>query len=386
MTDMKTSADVVIIGGGIAGCAIAYHLAKKGCSNVVLLEKNHLANGSTGRCPGGIRTILTSEIKIQLARASLEMWKGLQQETQYEHDLELNLGGFLNLAYTPEQVTEFKQVVAFQRNMGVQVDFLSPEEAKNLLPMLSIKGLLAVTYQRDAGTINPHLATEAFAWASQRLGVSIFRNTNVTAITTNRSKVTNVVTDKGVIKTTKVVNAAGLGVGEIGKMVGIDVPFSVEHTENWITEPLNHILNPLVISWEEPNFVCNQRQSGNLFMGGVIPDISESGKYDVLWQHLFKLNPVIIKSFPAFKKVNIIRQWSGLLPISPDNHPILGEVEQIDGFYMAGTVCGQGFQLSPIIGKLMAEVILGEKPSISIKELHLERFGKGMLLKSYGKM
>lgn len=381
---MKTSADVVIIGGGIGGCAVAYYLAKKGCSKVILLEKNYLTSGATGRCAGGIRTQLTSDIKIKLAQASLEIWKGLQQETQYQHDVEFNQSGYLSLAYTPGQVEEFKQTIAFQGKLGVEVDFLSPEEAKSLYPVLNIEGLLGAVYHREGATINPHLATHAFAQASQRLGVTIHTHTHVTDIKTKDNKVTSVVTDKGVIATSKVINAAGLDIGEIGKMVGIHIPVQVERMEAWVTEPLEHVLGPLIISWASPFFVCIQTQNGNLVFMGMASGTPESYRNNLTWQVLFETTPYIIRAFPAFRKVNIIRQWLGLIPVSPDDHPILGEVEQMEGFYLTGVLCSHGFMLSPMIGKLMAETILGEEPSISIEELSLGRFERGELLESHG--
>ena len=164
---MKSSAEVVIIGGGIAGCTTAYYLAKKGLTDIILLEKSHLTSGATGQCAGGIRTQLSSDIKIKLAQGSRKIFSELDDELQYERDLELDENGYLSLVYSDEGVEEMKSVIAFQKERGVLIDFISLKEAKKLFPSLSTEGVKAAVFHPEGGIVNPHLIGIAFAEAAK---------------------------------------------------------------------------------------------------------------------------------------------------------------------------------------------------------------------------
>ncbi|HEX78216.1 MAG TPA: FAD-binding oxidoreductase [Dehalococcoidia bacterium] len=373
---MRARADVVIIGGGVAGCAIAYHLAQKGCNNVILLERHYLTSGATGTCPGGIRFQLATEIKVQLVKASAEILRHLRQEAQYHHDLELKWGGYLILAYSPEQLEILRKNVALQRSLGIGVNLITPEEAREIVPQLHTEGLWGAAFHGGDGQASPFHVTHAFAQAAQRRGVAICTNTVVTDIQTRGDRVTGVITDKGAIATSKVVNAAGLEANRIGTMVGVDIPLSAERLECCITEPVEPFIEPFVISFW-PFFGCLQRPTGNLFLIGAASGLPEGLDAEPSCQFLLEVAPLLVRALPALRNASIIRQWVGLVPTSPDEHPILGPVPQVRGFYVVAGLSGQGFMLSPIIGKLMAEAILGEEPSIAIDKLDLGRFERG---------
>lgn len=385
---MKNSADVVIIGGGIAGCTIAYYIAKKGVSNVILLEKNHLASGATGGCAGGLRTQLTSDVKIKLAQGSRKIYSELQKELRYERDLELDENGYLSLVYSEEGLEEMKETIIFQKERGVDVDYISPKDAQELFPTLSTEGILGAAFHSEGAIINPHLTTVAFAEAARRLGVLVYTNTSVTGIKTKAGKVIGVITSKGEIATPKVVNAAGLAFGVVSKMAGVDnVAVNVECMEGWATGPVEPIKSPsLTLSWTHPFFVFTQRKDGNLVLFGNVQNFNEvhaSYRNDQSSQMISETAYYMLRAFPNLKDLQIIRHWMGPIPVSPDTHPILGEAEQIKGFYFAGLLCGHGFLMAPMVGKVMAETILGEEPTVSIKGLDIGRFERNESLESH---
>lgn len=384
---MKSSAEVVIIGGGIAGCTTAYYLAKEGVSDVILLEKSHLTSGATGRCAGGVRTQLSTDIKIKLAQGGRKIFSELNDTLHYERDLELDENGYLSLVYSDEGLQEMQSVIAFQKERGVPVEFISMKETKKMFPKLSTKGLKAAVFHSEGGIINPHLVGIAFAEAAKRLGVSVYTNTEVIAIETKDSKVTGVITNKGKISAQKVVNAAGLAFGDVCKMVGINIPVNVEFMECWVTGIVDPIESPsLTLSWTYPFFVFTQRKSGNLVIMGNQLDfqgIPENLRDNQSSQKVSQAAKHILRAFPWLKDTKIIRHYMGPIPTTTDNHPVLGKVDEVKGFYLEGLLCGHGFLMGPMVGKVMAETITGKKPDIPIDMLTYKRFVEGNLLESH---
>jgi len=294
----------------------------------------------------------------------------------------------LSLLYSEEGFEEMKETIVFQKKRGVNVDLISAGDAQELFPTLSTEGMLGAAFHSEGAIINPHLTTIAFAEAAQRLGIAIYTKTPVLDIKIQGGKVSSVVTNRGEIETHKVVNAAGLAFGIVCKMAGIDnVPVNVQCMEGWVTGAVEPIKSPsLTISWTDPIFVFTQRKNGNIvLMGNVrffsgIPVSYRDSKYSKM---LFETIDTILRVFPNLKNMNIIRHWMGVVPLSPDGHPILGEVEQVKGFYLASPLCGHGFLMGPMIGKIMAETIIGDEPTLSIKRLDLGRFERGEELKSH---
>ncbi|MBU4562331.1 FAD-binding oxidoreductase, partial [bacterium] len=211
---MIKRASVVIIGGGVIGCCIAYNLAKLGCKDVVLFEKNSLSSGATGRCGAGIRQQFGTKMNCILARESIKIFENLSRELDY--DIELNQGGYLILAYTEKEVNQFKKNVALERSLNIDARFISVDEAKEIVPTLNTEGILAATFCPTDGHANPFKTNFAYAEAAQRLGVKIYTFTEVKEIETENNKIVAVKTDKEKILTPIVVNAAGGYSGTIG--------------------------------------------------------------------------------------------------------------------------------------------------------------------------
>lgn len=375
---MIKNADIVIIGGGVIGCSIAYNLAKLGTEDIVLLEKNTLASGSTGRCGAGIRQQFGTEMNCILARESIKIFENLSEELDY--DIELNQGGYLILAYTEREVNQFKKNVALQQSLGIDSRFITVKEAKEIAPPLNTEGVLAATFCPTDGHADPFKTNFAYAEAAKRLGVKIYTFTEVKEIETKNNRIVAVNTDKGKIFTSIVVNAAGGYSGVIGKMAGLDLPVYSQRHQILITEPVDPLFRPMLMSFSH-NFYCQQTPHGSIIMG--FGDPNEPKGYDIgsSWQFAREMAQKITAVVPLLKEVSMVRQWAGLYNVSPDAQPILGEHPKMSGFYMAIGFSGHGFMLAPIISKLIAELILTGRTSLSVEDkLDIGRFERGELI------
>jgi len=374
---MIKKADIVIIGGGVVGCSIAYNLAKLGAKNIILLEKNTLASGATGRCGAGIRQQFGTKMNCILARESIKIFENLSQELEY--DIELNQGGYLILAYTEKEVNQFKKNVALEQSLNIKVRFITVEEAKEIVPPLNTEGILAATFCPTDGHANPFKTNFAYAEAAERLGVKIYTFTEVKEIETENHKIVAVNTDKGKVLTPIVVNAAGGYSGIIGKMVGVDLPVYSQRHQILITEPLDPLFRPMLMSFSR-NFYCQQTPHGSIIMGFGDPNERKDGDIGSSWQFAQEMAQKMTAVLPLLKEVSMVRQWAGLYNMSPDAQPILGEHPQIEGFYIAIGFSGHGFMLAPITSKLIAELILKRKTSLPIDKLEIGRFERGELI------
>lgn len=376
---MKNKAQVVVIGGGVVGCSIAYHLAANGCKDVVVLEKEFLASGSTGRCGAGVRQQWGTEMNCRLSTGSARDFENMNEELQYEGDIEFHQGGYLLVAYTDHQVEQFKKNVALQNSLGIHSRFLTPLQAKEIVPHLNIEPLLAATYYEKDGHANPFHVTQAYADAARRLGVEINTYTTVTGIKTENGRIIGVVTDKGEISTPIVVNAAGGFADVIAQMAGVELPTYSERHQILVTEPVEAFQGPMVMSFHH-NTYCQQSPHGSFIMG--MGEIEPHG-HEIMstWQFLKEMSDKITNMLPPLRYLRVVRQWAGLYHLTPDRQPILGSTEQLQGFEMALGFSGHGFMIAPMTGRLMAAHILGldHKDKDIMTTLNMDRFAKGNL-------
>lgn len=378
---MRNTADVVVIGGGVHGCSIAYHLAQKGVKNIVLLEKNYLASGGTGRSAAGIRHQFGTEINIRLAATSVKMMESLAGELDYPHGIDLLQGGYMMLAYTESQLEQFKKNAEMQNSiMKAGTQILPVDEIVRITPALNTEGVVGASFNKRDGHVDPFHVTQAYADAAKRLGVEIYTRTEVVDILTEGGRVTGVVTAKGdVISAPAVVNAAGPHGAVIGKMVGIDIPLYPERHQILVTEPLEMFLPCMVISFTHGTYF-KQTPHGSLLLGVGDPEHEvKDFNEESTWQFLEDVARKITYHMPALKNVRIVRQWAGLYDITPDSQAILGKTD-IEGFYLDVGWSGHGLQLGPVVGKLLAQVITGEKPDIDISVMGMDRFKTGALI------
>lgn len=368
---MRNKAEVVIIGGGITGCGVAYNLAKKGLRDVVLVEQNFLSSGATGRCGGGIRQQFMTEWNIKLAMESVKRFEKMNDELDI--DIEYEQGGYLVVATDENEVEEFKKNVKLQNKLGLDSKFITPSEAKEIVPYLDEDNILGATFCQSDGHAYPFRVVQGYAKKAEEMGVDINKFAEAKGIKTENGKIQSVITEKGEIKTSIVVNAAGAYSREIAEMVGIKMPNKPFRHEILATERYKHILDPMIISFKYAIYFSQQRHGE--IVGGM-GDPNEPSSYNIKSSLRFveRFTDVLGMIVPAFKNLNIVRQWAGFYDVTPDAQPILGYTEGIDTLIQANGYSGHGFMVAPKVTELIAELIVDGKTSMPIDELNLKRF------------
>lgn len=377
---MQRTADAVVVGGGIHGCSVAYNLAKRGL-RVVLVEKDYLASGGTGRSAAGIRHQFGTEVNIRLAAASVRLMESLREDLEYRHSIDLMQRGYLMLAYTPAQLAQFTTNRNLQRSLDPQnlTVILSPDEISELNPHLNLEGVLGASFNPRDGHANPWHTTQAYADAARRLGADIETFTELTSIGLRAGKVTAVGTNKGEISTPILVNCAGPFGAVVCKMADLSVPITPQRHQILVTEPVEEICPMMVISFMHGTYF-KQTPHGSILMGYGDPENEVIGfDQSASWQFLREVARRITFHMPALRGVRVVRQWAGLYDMTPDSQAILGSVPEVEGLYLDVGWSGHGFQLGPIVGKVLAELIVDGEPSIDISPLRYTRFAEGDL-------
>ena len=378
---MRSSADAVVIGGGVHGCSVAYHLAARGMKDVVLVEKEYLAAGGTGRSAAGIRHQFGTEVNVRLARASVRMMERLTEELAYKRSIDLMQKGYLMLAYTESQVEQFRQNMDLQRALDPEnlTRILSPDEIHELNPHLNLEGVLGASFNPRDGHANPWHVTQAYAEAGARLGVEINRFTEATSIVMKGDRITGVRTTRGDVATPVVVDCAGPYGHLVAAMAGLDVPLRPQRHQILVTEPVAEICPMMVLSFTHETYF-KQTPHGSLLMGYGDPAHEVIGlEQDSTWDFLEENARRITFHLPLAAEARVVRQWAGLYDMTPDSQAILGGTPQVEGFYLDIGWSGHGFQLGPIVGKVLAEIVVGDEPSVDVTAMRLERFAEGDL-------
>ena len=377
---MKTTADVVIIGGGCMGASTAYHLTRNGVRDVVLLEREPmLGMGSTGRNAGGVRHQFSSEANVKLSIESIRLFERFADEVGYEIDFHQD--GYLFLLSNERDLADFRRNVEMQRRLGVDVKVLTPEEAQRMAPGLRVDGIIGATFCARDGIADPNGVTMGFAKAAQARGAEICRDTEVTGIRTQDGRVSGVETARGIVSTRRIVNAAGPHSREIGKMTGLEIPVFPYRRHVFITEPPGTerqvpASRIMVIDFET-TFYFHREGAGILF---GMSDRTEPSSYDttVSWEFLEEVTRTAMTRLPALADAGIAHAWAGLYEMTPDAMPIIGPVQSLEGMFIVAGFSGHGFQHSPAAGRILAEMIAKEKPRDFDPALFsFERFSRG---------
>lgn len=377
---MKDQAEIVVIGGGIYGANIAYHLAKLGKTDVVLLEKGEIASGESSHAAGVVTQFATSQAMMEFRKYSIELYSGLGL---------FNHVGSLRVASSPEQLKELERSVSRARGIGMEAEVISPEEAVKIMPQITKKDLYGAMYLPRDGHLDPYTTTTSMARFARELGVAIYTHTRVTGIELSpKGEVTRVLTNKGAIRTSIVVNAAGLWGPQVAAFAGVHYPTTpVDHQHVALKAVDGHEFPHDTPCLRDPdNLVYMREEQGGLVVGGYEPNPMARWIDGVPWEHGSKSLPPdydrfeillegAIRRIPFLERAGIITIVCHPGAYTPDCQPVLGPVPGARGFWLAAGMSLNGFGGAGGIGKLMAEWIIEGEPSMDVYAYRATRFG-----------
>ena len=376
------TADIVIIGGGVMGASAAYHLAKRGMKNIVLLEKEEFfGTGATGRCAGGVRYQFSTEINVKLSMESLPMIERFKEEIG--QDVNYRKCGYLLIATDEKDAAAFKHNVEMQNRLGVQTQLLSGEEVRARLPLMKFEDAIAGTFNSEDGIVDPNSVVAGYISAAQKMGVKALTQAEVTGICVKGDALEAVEIPNGVIQTHIVLNTAGPWAGRIGQMAGVEIPIVPVRRQMFTTNPLQEIPEdfPFVIDFAQSLYF--HREGEGLLIG--MSNQKEKPGFDQNIDEEFEFVNLeaAIERMPLLERASRASHWAGLYEITPDAHPIFGG-SNIKGFTICAGFSGHGFMHGPVAGKLMSEYILdGTFSTLNVSMLDLARFQEGRLIKEY---
>lgn len=377
---MRDTAQVVIVGGGIMGLSIAYHLAQNhGVTDVTVVDKSYLCGGASGRNGGGVRAQWSSEANVRLMQESIRLCG------DFARDLKINVwfrqGGYLFLVRSEEKRRALEESVKVQNECGLMTRMLSPAEARRIVPELSIDGVVAASFNPDDGVVFPWPFLWGYAEAARKLGVEIATFTEVTGFETSGRRIDAVLTNRGKIRTHRVVNAAGAWSPEVARLLGVELPNRPHRHEICSSEPLKPWLAPLVADLDN-GLYFSQSTRGEI-VGGISDERAPSGIIDQTSSQRFLglYAQALTRACPILGHVKMLRQWAGCYDITPDQNPIVGQVDEVDEFIQSSGFMGHGFMMAPVMGKLMAQHIAEGTPLPMFERWNLRRFREGKLLR-----
>jgi sarcosine oxidase, subunit beta len=378
------TADVVIIGAGAIGCSVAYHLGVRGAKNVVVIEQEFVGSGTTSKAAGGIRVQFPTEVEIKFSMESLEFFKRFHEVMGVNPYL--RQVGYLFLLGNEHDVEQYKLQMALQRQYGLDVRLITPQDARTIVPQLRVDDLLAAVYSPQDGYADPHTVVQGYAAKARECGVRILEQTEVTGIRLQRERVVGVETASGAIDTRLVVNAAGPWAMRVAEMVGATVPVYPRRRHIFVTEPFADFVNPspLVID-RTSGFYCRTEGRSILMSPGDVQEV-QGYKVSIDWSMAEEAARKAVHRVPVLERAGIMSGWAGLRPLTPDEHAIIDYLPSVEGCLCAIGFCGHGFQHSPAAGKVVAEMILEGKPSTDISALSFARFHEAAPTPTPGKV
>ena len=377
MAELPARASVVIVGGGVMGLSAAYHLARAGVADVVLLERDTLGSGSTCKAAGGVRAQFSDAVNIELGLRSLRTFETFREE--FGQEIDLHQVGYLFLLDRPEHVELFERSVSLQNELGVPSRMVDAAEAKRLSPLVDTEGLLAAAYSPTDGHCTPESVVLGYAGAARRTGARLLRGTAVEGIEHDGRTINAVRTTRGTIRTDAVVCAAGPWSGAVGRMAGVELPVEPLRRQVLITEPMDGLdpATPFTIDFATSFYFHGEGRG--LLLGMSDPDETPGFKLqrDDAW--LPRLGAAIERRTAAIAEVGIASGWAGLYEETPDHNAVIGESDEISRFLYATGFSGHGFLMGPAVGEVVRDLYHGHRPVVDVGGLDVRRFrGSGV--------
>lgn len=388
MSSVPSRAKIVIIGGGVGGTSVAYHLAKYGERDVVLLDRSELTSGSTFHSAGLVGQLRADPTLTKMNMYSVELYRELQLTDTPPSWIEC---GSIKLASSPERMEEIRRQIGWAKTFGLDLHEISPKEAQEKFPLIEREGVVGACYMGSDGQVDPSQLAQAMAKAARQNGVKILANTRVLSITTKAGRVSEVVTDQGTIECEIVVNCGGIYAAEIGRMVDVRIPIVPMSHQYMITENFLPTGEAILPSLRDPDLLIYFRQEvGGLLMGGyerqsrpwlatreAFEEIPQDFNSKLLPDDWDRFEEIAINSqvrVPKMSELGIKSFINGPEGFTPDNEFCLGETS-VGGFYVAAGFCAHGIAGAGGIGKVVAEWIIGNEPPMDLWHMDIRRFG-----------
>ena len=382
MSRLPKKADVVILGGGVMGTSTAYHLVKRGQTNILLLEReSFFGTGATGRCAGGIRHQFNTEVNIRLSQKSLAMIDTLEEETG--QSAMVRKCGYLFVLTDEKDVPVFQKTLKLQNSLGVKTEWLSGDEVSRLAAPCVFPDAIGGTFNPDDGLADPNSIVMGYIKAARRQGAVCLTDCTVTDFELENNKVRKVLTSLGSVETETVVNACGPWSTFLGNVIDLEIPVSPLRRQWFVTEKVPELPAefPFVIDFSQSLYF--HREASGLLSGMSNPNqkFGTDQSIDQDWEirHIKEA----LARLPLLENSGIKARQAGLYELTPDAHPIIGSTP-VDGFYLLTGFSGHGFMQGPICGKLMAEILIdGKASSVDISMLDYKRFEENRLIQEY---
>jgi sarcosine oxidase subunit beta len=389
---MRDRSSVVVIGAGIMGLSIAYHLAERGVRDVTVVDQGYLCGGASGRNGGGVRAQWSSEANVALMLESIRMCREFAGKMKI--NVWLRQGGYLFLARTAAVRATLEKSVAVQNACGLPTRMLSAREAARVVPELDTGGVDAASYNPDDGVVFPWPFVWGYASAARKLGVDVVPWHEVIGFDTAGARIEGVRIRRSgppgfaetapvtTIRTHEVVNAAGAWSPRVAAMLGVALPNRPQRHEICSSEPLKPWLKPLVADLSDGLYFSQSTRGeivGGIANAYVAPGLEPTSSHAFLGRYARAL----VRACPVLKGAKVLRQWAGFYDVTPDANPIVGPVDGVDRFHQASGFMGHGFMMAPVVGKLLARTIgaAAETPlPAPLDRWTLRRFAEGKLL------
>jgi sarcosine oxidase subunit beta len=365
-------AEVVIIGGGVMGVSIAFHLAEAGVTDVLLLEAGALGSGSTCKAAGGVRAQFSDRVNIELGARSLRAFESFGSRPGGEIDF--HQVGYLFLLDDPETVAAFEGNVALQNELGVPSQLIEPQQAATLSPLISTEGLLAAAYSAEDGHCTPEAVVLGYATAARALGARLRTGTAVTGIEATSREVFVVRTADTAIRTGTVICAAGAWSAQIGDWVGTHLPVTPLRRQIVVTEPVEGLPPRLPMTIDFSTTLYFHREGPGLLVGMSDPDEQPGFKLSQSDDWLPRLSAAIAHRAPSLAGYGVSSGWAGLYEDTPDHNALIGETAPAGRFLYATGFSGHGFLMAPAVGEVIRDMYLGRTPPVDVSPLDAGRF------------
>jgi len=366
---------VVVVGGGVMGASIAFHLAEAGVGGVVLIERDQLASGSTSKAAGGVRAQFSDPLNVQLGARSLEAFAAFGSRPG--HEIDFRRVGYLFLLSRPEDVTTFERSIELQNRLGVPSRLLDPAEARRLSPPVATDGLLAAAFSPDDGLATPEAVVHGYAAGARRHGAHVETGCELLEVRVAGDEITGVVTTRGVVETPAVICAAGAWSARVGELAGVELPVTPSRRQVVLTEPVPGLPERLPMTIDMTTSFYFHREGPGLLMGMSLEDEPPGFNLDRDDAWIPRLADAIATRAPSLAEVGVAGGWAGLYEISPDHNAIIGEAARPSRFLYATGFSGHGFLQGPAVGEVVRDLFLDRPPPIDVTPLTVDRFNLG---------